>query len=56
MTKRVVTAQYDDDIINVAKRLREHNIIAMPVLKGDTVIGIITIENLIDYFLKCEDF
>ena len=56
MTKRVVTAQYDDDIINVAKRLREHNIIAMPVLKGDTVIGIITIENLLDYFLKCEDF
>lgn len=52
MTKQVITAQVDEDILTVAKRLREHDIIAMPVLEGDNVIGIVTIENLLDYFIK----
>lgn len=56
MTKKVITAQSDEDIITVAKRLRNHNIIAMPVLENDSVIGIVTIENLLDCFLKNADF
>ncbi len=55
MTQKVITAQSDEDIITVAKRLRNHNIIALPVLEGDNVIGIVTIENLLDYFLKYAD-
>lgn len=55
MTQKVITAQSDEDIITVAKRLRDHDIIALPVLEGDNVIGIVTIENLLDYFLKCAD-
>lgn len=55
MSKHVITAQHDEDIITVAKRLRNHNIIALPVLENDNVAGLITIENLLDYFLENAD-
>ncbi|SNS41574.1 CBS domain-containing protein [Anaerovirgula multivorans] len=52
MTKDVVTAQKDQDIISLAKRLRENNIIAIPVTEDNKVIGIITIEDVIDYLIE----
>lgn len=52
MTKDVVTAQKDEDIISLAKRLRENNIIAIPVTENNKVIGIITIEDVIDYLIE----
>lgn len=55
MTKKVVTAQSDESPLDVAKRLREHNIIAMPVLKDDKLMGIISIEDILDYYIKKED-
>jgi len=51
MSKSVIVAQSDEDILSVGKRLRENSIIAMPVVENDEVIGIITIENLLDYFI-----
>ncbi|MBL4930727.1 CBS domain-containing protein [Clostridium paridis] len=52
MSKSVITAGSDEDILVVAKRLRDNNIIAMPVVKNDKVVGIVSIEDLLDYFIN----
>ena len=52
MSKSVIIAHSDEDLITVAKRLRENNIIAMPVVDHDEVMGIISIEDLIEYFIN----
>ncbi len=52
MTKEVVKAQADEKIIEVAKRLRDKNVIALPILDGDILVGIVSIEDIVDYFLE----
>ncbi len=52
MTKTVITASVDDDLLTAAKRLRENNIIAMPVLEGETVRGMISIEDILDFYIN----
>ena len=52
MSKSVITAQSDEDLLTVAKRLRENNILAMPVVDKDEVIGVISLEDLLDYFIN----
>ena len=52
MSKSVVVAHPDEDLITVAKRLRENDIIAMPVVDNDEVFGIVSIEDLLDYFIN----
>ncbi|MDR5659490.1 CBS domain-containing protein [Serpentinicella sp. ANB-PHB4] len=52
MTKEVVTAKESENISEVGKRLRENDIIAIPII-GDQnqVKGIVTIEDILDYFM-----
>jgi CBS domain-containing protein len=52
MSKQVITAEADDDILLVAKRLRDHDIVAMPVLENEEIVGIISIEDLLDYYIS----
>lgn len=52
MKKDVVKASANEDVIMVAKRLRENNIIALPIVEGDTLVGIVSIEDFLDYFLE----
>ncbi|WP_315120103.1 CBS domain-containing protein [uncultured Clostridium sp.] len=53
MTKKVVVASPNDDLVEVAKKLREHNIIAIPVVEEDnTLKGIVAMEDIVDYFLR----
>ncbi|SET64001.1 CBS domain-containing protein [Natronincola peptidivorans] len=53
MTKDVVTAKKEENIYTIAKRLRQNDIIAIPVVgEEDAVVGIITIDDIIDYFLE----
>ena len=54
MSKSVILAQSDEDLLTVAKRLRKNDIIAMPVVENDKIIGIISIEDLLDYFLNID--
>ena len=54
MSKSVITAEVNEDILVVAKRLRESNIVAIPVLDNEKVVGIISMENLIDYYISTE--
>ncbi|MBV4419456.1 CBS domain-containing protein [Clostridium tyrobutyricum] len=53
MSKQVITAHKDEAILSAAKRLRENNIIAIPVVDNDLIVeGIISIEDIIDYIIK----
>lgn len=52
MTKSVILAQADEDLLTVAKRLRKNDIIAMPVVENEKIIGMISIEYLLDYFIN----
>ena len=52
MSKSVILAKANEDVITTAKRLRENNIVSMPVLEDNKIIGTITLENCLDYFLK----
>ena len=54
MSKEVISCTVDESIVDVAKRIRENNIVGMPVLKDDKVTGVVSFEDIIDYFLsKC---
>ncbi|WAM34044.1 CBS domain-containing protein [Caldicellulosiruptor morganii] len=52
MTKAVITADINDDIKHVAKLLRENDISAVPVLDNGKVIGLVGLEDIVDYFIK----
>ncbi|SHG88658.1 CBS domain-containing protein [Tepidibacter thalassicus] len=52
MTKNVFSVNKDEDIYSIGKKLRENNIIAMPVVDDNKVVGIISIEDILDYFLE----
>jgi len=52
MSKEVITANVDEDVLSVARRLRDNDIIAMPVLDGKNVKGVISIEDILDFFIK----
>jgi len=54
MSKSVIVAQSDEEVITVSKRLRENDIITMPVVENEKIVGVINIEDLLDYFLRAE--
>ncbi|NLK20841.1 MAG: CBS domain-containing protein [Epulopiscium sp.] len=54
MSKDVITAMPDESIKEAAKRLREHNIIGMPVIERGKVIGMVTLECVVDSFIANE--
>lgn len=54
MAKSVITAEADEEILTVARRIRENDIISMPVVENNKVIGLISIEDLLDYFIGKE--
>ena len=54
MSKSVILAQSDEELSTVAKRLRQNDIVAMPVVENEKIIGIISIEDLIDFFLDTD--
>ena len=51
MIKEVVNAQADEDLMAVVKRLRDKDVIALPIVEGDILVGIVSIEDIVDYFL-----
>lgn len=52
MTNEVVKADVEEELIDVAQRLRDHEIIALPILENDIVVGIIALEDFVDLYIK----
>ncbi|URZ15560.1 CBS domain-containing protein [Clostridium felsineum] len=52
MTKNVISVNASSDIVEVGKILRDNNIFAVPVVEDSKAIGIVTLEELLDYFLE----
>lgn len=51
MTKEVITSSAEEDILDIAKLLRQKDIIAVPIVDKEIIVGIITIEDIMDYFI-----
>lgn len=55
MTKKVVTVKSSESIIEASVRIRKNNIISMPVIDDDGIVqGMVSIEDILDYFIKKE--
>ena len=54
MSKEVILAQSDEELLVVANRLRKNDIISMPVVENDSIVGVISIEDLLDYFINID--
>ena len=52
MSKELVSCNEDDEIIEVAKGIRKHKITSLPVEKDGKLVGIVSFEDIIDYFLE----
>lgn len=52
MSKNVITANPEEDIKDVALRLRQNNIIALPITENNKLIGFISIEDILDYLIS----
>lgn len=52
MTKGVVTAEEDEDIMEVANKLINNDIVAIPIVEENKVIGMVSLENVVEYFIN----
>lgn len=55
MTARVVTVSPDADLVTVARELLEHRINALPVMTGDTMVGIISRSDVLSHLASHGD-
>lgn len=51
MSKDVITATPNESIKEVAARLRLNDIIAMPIVEEQKVAGLVTVEDIVDYYI-----
>jgi CBS domain-containing protein len=52
MSKNVVTISPESSVKEAAKKLLDKHIVAMPVLGNNKLIGMITIEELLAYYME----
>lgn len=53
MTKNVIIAHKDEEILDAAKRIRKNNIIAVPVINNDNFVeGTVSLEDIVDYIIR----
>lgn len=52
MSKELISCSEDDDIVEVARIIRKNNITSIPVGRDGKLVGIVSFEDVIDYFLK----
>lgn len=52
MSKKVITGLRKDSLITIARKIRENDIVALPIVDEDNkLVGIISIEDLLDFFI-----
>lgn len=54
MTKDVVSANREEDVIEAAKKLIDNEIVAIPIVEDDKVVGIVSMETIIEYFVNAK--
>lgn len=54
MSKPVVTVQEEDTLGHVADVMAKHKVKRVPVLRGDSVVGIVSRANLLQALLSCD--
>lgn len=52
MTKNVITVEMHEEINTAAQRLVKNNIVAMPVMDNEIIKGVISVEEMLDYYSK----
>lgn len=52
MAKDVVSVHPEEGVHEAAGKLLSNNIVAMPVVENDKVVGVISVENLLEYFSR----
>ena len=52
MSIELISCDGNEDIIDVAKIIRKHNITSIPIENNGKLVGIISFEDIIDYFLE----
>lgn len=50
MAKEVITAHPDESVKEAANKLLTNHIVAMPVVEKEKVVGVISVENLLEYY------
>lgn len=52
MITDIISVSEEESVGEAALRLRKNNIIAMPVLKYKEILGFVSLENIVDYFIR----
>ena len=52
MSKPLITVEEDTHLYDVAKKMVKHKIRRLPVVKNNTLVGIVTVSDIIKYFHK----
>lgn len=52
MTKNVITVSKYESINAAAHKILDNEIVAIPVLDGDSVVGVVSIEDVLNYYLN----
>ncbi|PJI07340.1 MULTISPECIES: CBS domain-containing protein [Clostridium] len=56
MTKKVITVDSNTDVVEVGRVLRNNDIFAVPIVEENKILGLVSVEDLLDYFLKNADY
>ena len=56
MTKDVVCGNCDDDIVNIMNKMKEAHIRHLPILKGDTIEGMVSMRDVVRALLEQTTF
>lgn len=52
MSKALISCDEDDEVLEVTKVIRKHKITSIPVESNGKLVGILSFEDIIDYFLE----
>lgn len=52
MSKDVVTGSPEENILQISNKLLSNKVISLPIIENDKVIGIVSIEDLLYYFVN----
>ena len=52
MTSSPLTIKADEPLVDAARKMRENKVDGLPVVEGDTLVGIISISDVLDAFIE----